>query len=52
MGWRDFNIGNLSAMENGDLGPVEVKMKQIIEEQDAVKMDKDDFWLSWLCFED
>jgi len=29
-------------MENGDLGPVEVKMKQIIEEQDAVKMDKDE----------
>jgi hypothetical protein len=42
MGWRDFNIGNLSAMENGDLGPVEIKMKQIIEEQDAVKMDKDE----------
>ena len=42
MGWSDFNIENLSAMENGDLGPVEVKMKQIIEEQDAVKMDKDE----------
>ena len=42
MGWRDFNIGNLSAMENGDLEPVEIKMKQIIEEQDAVKMDKDE----------
>jgi len=38
MGWRDFNIGNLSAMKNGDFGPVEVKMKQIIEEQDAVKI--------------
>ena len=42
MGWRDFNIGNLSAMENGDLGPVELKIKQIIEEKDAVKMDKDE----------
>ena len=42
MGWRDFYIGNLSAMDNGDLGPVEIKMKQIIEEQNAVKMDKDE----------
>jgi len=42
MGWRDYNIGNLSAMETGDLGPVEIKMKQIIEEQDAAKMDKDE----------
>ena len=42
MGWRDYNVGNLSAMETGDLGVVEVKMKQIIEEQDAVKMDKDE----------
>ena len=29
-------------METGDLGVVEVKMKQIIEEQDAIKMDKDE----------
>ena len=42
MGWRDDNVRNLSAMETGDLGVVEVKMKQIIEEQDAVKMDKDE----------
>ena len=42
MGSRDYNVGNLSAMETGDLGVVEVKMKQIIEEQDAVKMDKDE----------
>ena len=42
MGWRDYNVGNLSAMETGDLGVVEVKMKQIIEEQDAIKMDKDE----------
>jgi hypothetical protein len=42
MGWRDYCIGNLSAMETGDLGPVEVKMKQIIQEQDALKMDKDE----------
>ena len=46
VGWRDYNVGNLSAMETGDVGVVEVKMKmkmkQIIEEQDAVKMDKDE----------
>ena len=42
MGWRDYDVGNLSAMETGNLGVVEVKMKQIIEEQDAVKMDKDE----------
>jgi len=41
MGWRDFNVGNSSAMETGDLGVVEVKMK-LVEEQDAVKMDKDE----------
>ena len=29
--WRDYNVGNLSAMESGDLGAVEVEMKQIIE---------------------
>ena len=39
MGWCDFNIRNLSAMGNGDLGPVEVKIKEIIEEH-VVKMDK------------
>ena len=33
MGWRDYNQGNLSAFD-GDLGPVEVKMRQIIQEQD------------------
>jgi hypothetical protein len=42
MGWRDYNVENLSAMETGDLRVVEVKMKQIIEEQDAIKMDKDE----------
>jgi len=42
MEWRNFNIGNLSAIENGDLVPVEVQMKQIIEKQDAIKMDKDE----------
>ena len=26
-------------MENGDLGPVELKMKQIIEEQDVLKIE-------------
>jgi len=28
-------------VETGDLGVVEVKIKQIIEEQDAAKRDKD-----------
>ena len=29
-------------METGDLGPVEVKMRQIIEEQDVAKSEKDE----------
>ena len=29
-------------ISHGDFGPVEWKMKQIIEEQDAVKIDKDE----------
>ena len=29
MGWRDYSQGNFSAFD-GDLGPVEVKMRQII----------------------
>jgi hypothetical protein len=40
MGWRDYNIGNLSAMENGDLGPIEVRMKQLIQEEDEHKLEK------------
>jgi len=40
MGWRDYNQGNLSAFD-GDLGPVEVKMRQIIQEQDEKKEEKD-----------
>jgi hypothetical protein len=40
MGWRDFNQGNLSAFD-GDLGPVEVKMRQIIQEQDEKKEEKE-----------
>ena len=32
MGWRDYNQGNLSAFD-GDLGPVEAKMCQIIQER-------------------
>ena len=39
MGWRDYNQGNLSAF-NGDLGPVEVKMRQIIQEQDEKRTRK------------
>jgi hypothetical protein len=42
MGWRDYAIGNLSAMETGELGPVEIKMKQIIEEQDTEKAKKNE----------
>ena len=38
MGWRDYNQGNHSAF-HGDLGPVDVKMRQIIQEQDEM-MDK------------
>ena len=40
LGWRDFNQGNLSAFE-GDLGPVECKMRQIIQEQDEKKEEKE-----------
>ena len=40
MGWRDYNQGNLSAFD-GYLGPVEVKMRQIIQEQDEKKEEKD-----------
>ena len=40
MGWRDYNQGNLSAFD-GDLGPVEVKMRQIIQEQDEKEEEKD-----------
>ena len=36
MGWTDYNVGNLSAMESG---VVEVTMKQIIEEKNAVNID-------------
>jgi hypothetical protein len=41
MGWRDYNLGNLSAMETGDLGPIEVRMKQLIQEEDDFKMGKE-----------
>ena len=36
MDWRDYSQGNHSAFD-GDLGPVEVKMRQIIQEQDEKK---------------
>ena len=36
MGWRDYNQGNLSAFDE-DLRSVEVKMRQIIQEQDEKK---------------
>ena len=41
LGWRDFAIGNLSAQENGDLGPIEIRIKQIIQEEDEHKLGKD-----------
>jgi len=40
MGWIDYNQGNLSAFD-GDLGPVEAKMRQIIQEQDERKEEKE-----------
>ena len=40
MGRQDYNQGNLSVF-NGDLGPVEVKMRQIIQEKDKMKEEKD-----------
>jgi hypothetical protein len=40
MGWRDYNQGNLSAFD-GDLGPVEAKMRQIIQEHDEKKEEKE-----------
>ena len=40
MGWRDYNQGNLSAFD-GDLGPVEAKMRQIIQEQDEKNEEKE-----------
>jgi hypothetical protein len=40
LGWRDYNQGNLSAFE-GDLGTVECKMRQIIQEQDEKKEEKE-----------
>jgi len=40
MGWRDYNQANLSAFD-GDLGPVEVKIRQIIQEQDEKKEEKE-----------
>ena len=40
MGWRNYNQGHLSTFD-GDLGPVEVKMRQIIQEQDKEKEEKD-----------
>ena len=39
-GWQDYNQGNLSAFD-GDLGLVEVKMIQIIQEQDEKKEEKE-----------
>jgi len=40
MGWKNYNQGNLSAF-NGDMGPIEVKMRQIIREKDKKKEEKD-----------
>ena len=40
MSWRDYNQGNLSAFD-GDLGPVEAKMRQIIQEHDGKKDEKE-----------
>ena len=40
MGWWDYNQRNLSAFD-GDLGPVEVKMRQTIQEQDEKRRKGD-----------
>ena len=32
MGWRHYNVGNLSAMETGDLGKTDVLPCQILQE--------------------
>ena len=40
MGWSDNNQGNLSAFDR-DLGPVEAKMRKIIQEQDEKKDEKE-----------
>ena len=39
MGRRDYNQDNLSDFD-GDLGPLEAKMRQIIQEQDGKKERK------------
>ena len=39
MGWRDYNQGTLSTYD-GDLGPVEAKMRQFLHEQDEKKKKK------------
>ena len=41
MGWQDYKQGNLSAFDR-DLGPVDVKMRQIIQEWDEKKEEKDE----------
>ena len=44
MGWRDYNVGNLSAMESGDLGVVEVMRLKWIK----MKKRQDNFvFLIW-----
>ena len=40
MGWRDYNQEILSAFD-GDLGLVEAKMQQIIQEQHKNKEEKE-----------
>ena len=40
MGWCDNHQGNLSAF-GGDLEPVEVKMRQIIQDQNEKREEKD-----------
>ena len=42
IGRRDYNQDNLSEFD-GDLGTIEVKMRQIIPERDKKKEEKDKF---------
>jgi hypothetical protein len=40
MGCRDIDVGNLSAEEYGGLGPVKIRIKQLIQEEETLKWRK------------
>jgi hypothetical protein len=41
LGWGSYNLGNLSALDTGDLGPIEIKMKTILMEIESKKECKE-----------